>query len=543
MNEKLINYWLIPIWIYAIYFCIRLIIAEFRLYFSFGLVAVGITLGAVALFLLSSLMNRHIVGQFITVILCFIGSIVIFMFVILTQFQSFLLPFIALVYMDGFAVYILISAVRQIRQKSVTKWSDILQKARKRILASIIAILLLMCASSLLILQLGSPLSNQSKTIMISDNQAERYNLVVYFPDINAVNAQIAEIMHEANATISFNMNENFFLEGNPDGTTYGQKIALLNSHNVKVEIWPIFNQSGDRGHYPTYSNAKYWMQVYQLFHEWVTQNDLTVDYLMWDIEVNQDAPHMNIQNVLENASEPWQTLGSVAGLYNSVRDVNFEWDTILSHIQEVGRQARADGYRMLCTTFCVVRDVFDGDDDLQRKYGLPAWAAGTDAFELISMMAYRGCEWGGNPSSRSMIYENVRAEAIAWKGDLAICLGCINYTPYPNITSVVEDVRLALGAGLNEGPRRNPEDISIRLFQANSWIDGVGTWQTSGGNWVYGGPAHGVDNESTEGLRQLLLECRKGGQSTFLPTPTERWDAFVEILADVAWDLAKPIL
>ena len=91
-----------------------------------------------------------------------------------------------------------------------------------------------------------------------------------------------------------------------------------------------------------------------------------------------------------------------------------------------------------------------------------------------------------------------------------------------------MNDVYLVLAAGCD----------SVRLFQANSWIDGVGTFQGSGG-MVYGGSAHGVNG--TSGLLQLLEACRQGGTVTYTPSPSDHQGIFTSILDNILDDFAKP--
>jgi hypothetical protein len=156
---------------------------------------------------------------------------------------------------------------------------------------------------------------------------------------------------------------------------------------------------------------------------------------------------------------------------------------------------------------------------------GIPAWDS-KEAYEYISMMSYRGCEWGGDPGSSTWIYEHVKASAKTQTGKIAICLGCINYNPYPTIASVVNDVHLALSAGAH----------SVRLFQGASWIYGVSPDPIKN---VWGNIAHGLNNTETEGLLQLLKACRQGGNVAYTPGIEIDVNIFFNILIDIILDLS----
>lgn len=369
----------------------------------------------------------------------------------------------------------------------------------------------------LLVARVATP--GPTRSFTITPARAASYDLVVYFPRVTAVNETVCEIFASANATLSFPLSEDKFQAGDPAGEAAAQAVQQLNAHGIPVEIWPLFER--DEGHYPSIAEIDRWDDLYAHFHDWTVRHGLTVEYLLWDIETEGEGID---KTEFEAWPFPLDEIGKHAADARRIAEMEPTWTEALQTVRALGQQARADGHAMRTTTHTIIWDLFDGDADLQKQAGLPVWAAG-DAFEYVSMMAYRGCEWGGTPANSAMIYDVVRASALTQPGTIAVCLGCINYTPYPTIAPVVADVHLALAAGAD----------SIRLFQANSWIDGVGTWEGSGG-MVYGGGAHGI-----EGFRALLAACREGGTTTYQPTSRDQLTAFGSVLLDVLWDLAGP--
>jgi len=97
--------------------------------------------------------------------------------------------------------------------------------------------------------------------------------------------------------------------------------------------------------------------------------------------------------------------------------------------------------------------------------------------------------------------------------GPIAVCLGCINYIQYQNISAVKNDVMLALAAGAD----------AVRLFQGGSWVNG----------WI--GPAHGYS-----GLNDLLQACRTGGEASYTHTGTYDISFMGSAIGDIIIDFFK---
>ncbi|MHA1872166.1 MAG: hypothetical protein ACTSU2_13875 [Promethearchaeota archaeon] len=552
-----------PLFIILFWFNLRLIGITSRIWHSFMIGFIGVFFLLIVIYLALEYMYRFPLAQVAISILLIVLSLFLIIMFIFARAQAFRILFGLAIYEDTLAViqivYLLKKLIKQMKvagrgatredqinlaipRKNLKAFiisgikiigrdlkSELMEifrifKLKKRYLRSIKFNIFIVSLFLGIILAPKLVINDKPMVFSISDEQAESYNLVVYFPDYNQIDSQIVSIFKEVNATLSFPLTINRFFEGDMQGEIAANKVKLLNQNNVSVEIWPLFESNN--GSYPSISEIKDWPYLYNMFQEWIVRNNISVQYLLWDIESGgefADAPSFN------NLSPflKWLAYSSYEPLrVNSIKE---QWPNALEVIHNISDRARNDGHIMITTTFTLIQDVFDGDPDLQQFYGLPVWDAG-DAFTYISMMAYRGCEWGGEPQPSSMIYEFVHMSAISQPGTIAVCLGCINYTPYPEIKDVKQDVLLALAAGAN----------TVRLFQANSWINGVGTWQNSNGNWIYGGIAHGVDNSTTGGLKQLLEACRTGGSVEFTPNRNIRYSILNSILKDLTYNLMK---
>jgi len=527
-GQQLFILWLIPFLLSCVYYTFKLIEVSFKLWENMFVGSLGILLLFIMTSMLIFYLSQFILVRLVLVLIGLAASLVPITAFVATDGKAFLSLFVISLIVDGLGLMILILILKKllwrVRSEKTTRIFSFSLPKKHQLSRINGAILILICLFGISGGTMGSFLvkPEESHSFTISGERVENYDLVVYFPNYKEIDAQIINIFQEANATLSFPLYDADFGVDDENGEIAAEKVRLLNDNHVAVEIWPLFNY--DEGFYPSLSEIDRWDYLYERFHNWTVRNDLVVDYLLWDIEVAGE-----FQNLpdFENWSQPFRSIGQVANNALKLKQSEMIWEDALDEILGISKKSIQDGHLMRTTTHTIIWDVFDGDADIQKKSALPVWDA-ANAYSYISMMAYRGCEWGGTPAPPPLVYESVRASSISQDPPIAICLGCINYTPYPSIEDVVDDVYLALAAGAN----------SIRLFQANSWIDGVGEWEGSGG-MVYGGIAHGVDNMTTGGLRQLLLECRSPGEVRYSPGGSTRKSALYSIVEDISLDFA----
>jgi hypothetical protein len=352
----------------------------------------------------------------------------------------------------------------------------------------------------------------------ITDAQAMDYDLVLYYPDPQWINASVCQIAADHNVTLSFNVVQPDFAAAEPRSTIIANAVRVCNAYNVSVEVWPLF--AWDNGSYPSLSDADRIPGLYADFRAWAVRENINISYIMWDMEAGGEVDTCTNPAWVDNLGIFGYTGRSVYCLATA-RD---SWNAAVAIIKSVHQQAKTDGYIVRATTHAgMVYDMFDGDDSIQRNWRLPVWTTGE--YEYVSQMLYRGCDGPGNRSS-AFIYEGVRASALAVPGKTAVCLGCINYEPYPDIPSVVADVHLALAAGAD----------SVRLFQGCSWVFGTGEAPGVPDGVAWTNPPHYLS-----GLDALLAACRQGGNVTYYPEQNDRNEMIVSILLDVFQDFVFP--
>ncbi len=373
-------------------------------------------------------------------------------------------------------------------------------KIRHKQLVSLLLAVNLLLSGALIL----TPLLPKTHSFAISDAQAQEYDLVLYWGGQTQMNETLVDICADANATLSFNMVESMFAAGDPVGDHCASVVAYANTQGVKIEIWPLFLR--EDGLYPSYSDTYKMELLYEKFHSWTLSHSITVDYLLWDIETDPNKPYEGWAKDIPLLSD----LGNIIAPLLSVEERRNNWTETLQIWQELNQRAIGDGYTVRGTLMPLAFDLLDGDADFQLSQGLPGYEI-LEEYEYISQMIYRGCEWGG-ATTNEYVYQSVKAMSLALSPHhVAVCIGCINYLPYPDVESVTNDIYLALAAGAH----------SVRLFQGHSWVAG-GTY-----------PGHGYD-----GLEELLSAARSGGTGSYTRNYPYELSVLGQIYLDISLDL-----
>ncbi len=473
----------------------------------------GTCLGTWGLFLLAMLFIKYRAIQLVTVSITTALFVIVLLFFIGSQGIAFHVMLLVTGYTEAWDAFVLADIIKH---STRADWRVRRLERNEAIAAACIAGLV--CSPALLV---PSPYYTlpAGQEFTVTSEQGQAYDLLLYYPNPDHINASVCSILKSVNATISFNVVEPDFSPSNPRSTQIANAVRVCNQEGVEVEVWPLF--AWDDGAYPSLSEAPRFPALYGAFHDWTVRENITVEYLMWDMEAGFE------QASCAPAPAWVDAMGIFGYTGNSQRcavESAAEWDQAVGILQDVLHQSVVDGHRVRSTTHAgLVWDMFDGDDTLQRNWRLPVWV--NDDYQYVSQMLYRGCDGPGNATS-AFIYEGVRAAAAVQPEKVAVCLGCINYEPYPDTPSVVSDVHLALAAGAR----------SIRLFQGCSWVFGTGQAPGTDDGIPYTNPPHYLS-----GLEELLVASRQGGTVTFHPEARLHLQMFVDILIDVFGDFTIP--
>lgn len=253
---------------------VKLALSSFRL---FGLA--GLSLIGFGILLIFGLIGFFFVYNFS--IVKFIVGIVLGIWMIFTiligflhMFQYFHLFSLTGLWEGIFGVFLIRDSIHERKMKKSRKKTSFKTKQTK-IKAISLSVMFLLGA----ILFVSPFYSKKTYTFEVTDTQAQNYELVLYLPaTTEAVNA-----CRDANATLSFNMVQSLFNISNPTGMDYANIVDYANQEGVSIEIWPLFDSGGY--HYISARNTVHLWALYHDFHNWTEYHNITVDYVLWDIE------------------------------------------------------------------------------------------------------------------------------------------------------------------------------------------------------------------------------------------------------------------
>ncbi len=361
--------------------------------------------------------------------------------------------------------------------------------SKKKIISSLL--ITLVCVSGFTMTHAWRFDSRTELQFEISQEEMENKELVLYWVRQNLTNPQnFVDVLRDTNTVLALQGNPDLFQEIG-DFTALGAEAAnlvkLCNIAGVKVEVWPVPSQNNYCALSLRYVDCM--PEIYGFFKDWLSRNNITVDYYAFDIE--DYVPLEPFENSLTgrfiSPDNPlyWTFRGSFekAQKQQFLRTNRSNWDEIIGQQQALVDQIIADGMIPRGTIQPTAYDALDGDYKEFTKNFMQSYEI--TGYEYLSGMYYRSCEWGNNDEPYK-VYQAVRImDAVSPYEKTAVCIGCIAYPAYETDLSVANDVWVSVGAGAD----------SVRLFLGDSW--------------VYSAPteAEGIDD-----LRSMLELCREGG-------------------------------
>ena len=484
------------------YFLVKLIISSFRLFGLAGLSLIGVVLFTIFVFGLIFVFHDVPIIKLLLGIWFEIWMLFILLISGLNAFGYFYILLGTSISEGVFGIFLIRDAVKDWKSEERRKKISFKEKRTKIYAISLSAVFVI--GAGLIV----SPFySNKTYSLEVTDIQAQSYELVLYLPDtMEAVNA-----CRDANATLSFPMLQSWFNVSNPAGIERAILVEYANNQSVPIEIWPLFDSGGY--HYISERNTEHLWGLYDDFHNWTDYYNVTVDYLLWDIEDYVHGEDLYYEGWAKDIPV-LESIGNLSMYGVTLVDNLRNWDDVITEWKSMATLAASDGHIMRGTINPSVWDYADGDLDYSTLNHMPSFELIPD-FQYISSMIYTGCEWGmaAGGAESEYVYQSLTQLKRVNPGPLAVCLGCINYIQYTDIASVKNDVMLAVSAGAD----------AIRLFQGGSWVFG---WE---------GPAHGYP-----GLNDLLQACRTGGTGSF--THTGKFDMIFlgSTTADIIVDFFK---
>ena len=247
--------------------------------------------------------------------------------------------------------------------------------------------------------------------------------------------------------------------------------------------------------------------QYWTLFKSWLSLNNCSVNYVLWDIE--EGSSPSDIAGLI-----PWLPTTLVIGLAQRTRElpaIRAVFSQILSETLAMGAKTRITTYSPL-----------ENNEQLYNGligYLFPDLVA-NGSIQYISCMQYAN-RWGDvNPDQLiglERVYDTADQEREVDPNLVGIDIGNINGNGKTTIAEVINQYYLAIAGGAT----------SVRLFNGASWVDG---W-----NYTVVGPTWGIN-----GTRALFEACRQGGIGTF--TENQDWNTmeFGNVEAEIGLNLLK---
>ncbi len=486
-----------------LYFLIKLVYSSIRLFGLAGVSLIGIGIFSLVAVTLLFLFHNSSILKMVMGVINEIWMVLLILISIIHVFQYFYLLFSTSIWNGVFGVFLIRDAVKDWQEGSRNEKLDFKEK-RTKIIAIVLSSVVVFSA----FLTISPFFNNKTYTFEVSDTQAQNYELVLYLPATN----ETVDVCRDANATLSFNAVQDVFNGSNPSGAVLANVVKYANSQGVPIEIWPLFNRSSGF-HYISARNTEALWGLYNDVHNWTEYYNITLDYLLWDIEDWVYGEDMGYEGWAKNIPV-LNSLGNLS-MYGVILNDNLDaWDDIIAEWKAMAIQSQADGHIMRGTVNPSAYDYADGDLDFSTLNFMPSLEL-IPEFQYISSMYYTGCEWGlaWGGAGPELVYQNTKMMTKVNPGPIAVCLGCINYVQYQNISAVKNDVMLALAAGAN----------AVRLFQGGSWVYG----------WI--GPVHGYS-----GLNDLLQACRTGGEAHYTHTGTYDISFMGSTIGDIIIDFFK---
>nr|MDO8115007.1 hypothetical protein [Candidatus Sigynarchaeota archaeon] len=403
-----------------------------------------------------------------------------------------------------------LQATKAWRQRLKTWSSDHFSSRQYKTVASYTAILALFAGPGALLMT--APAWNcQTHEFTVTPQQAQQADLVMYYTSGFYTHHYVVDIAKEFNVTLTLGWNNGVGLLNTTNGTAGQEMVQFMkyaNEQGVPIEIFQTYQGY----HWEDFLAGQAGEGVWTLFKSWLVDNNVTVQYMLWDIEDGSRPSDIT-------GMDAFFPFVEIRGLAQRTREL----PAVRAQFERLVADAAAMGVKTRITTFGP-SDTFDGDDDTNRLGGLISYAIAdliaNESVDYVSTMAYTN-HWGDIPPEEmggyESVYENARMQRHLHPNHVGIDIGNINGAGETTIESVVDQVNLAIAGGAT----------SVRLFNGASWVNG---W-----SYVVEGPEWGYD-----GTRALFAAIRQGGTTRYTENTTYHVNTFQPLFLDCVLNIMK---
>jgi len=413
-----------------------------------------------------------------------------------------------------FGVYIvrqdMLGRLKQGRRERLAAWvSEHFSRRQYKTAASYVAILALFAGpGTLLMTSLYWNCQTMEFTVMPA--QAQQTDLVMYYTSGFATHHYVVDIARDFNVTLSLAWDPAYYYNSSPGTPGYDMVkfIEYANNELVPIEMFGTYNGF----HWEDLRAGPLNEEVWSHFKSWLATNNISVQYVLWDIEDYSRPSEVALL-------EAFFPLVEVRGLAQRIRelpDVRAQFERLVADTAAMGAKTRITTYGP--------GDAFDGDADMTLLGGFASYDLAdlieNGSIEYISTMAYTN-HWGDIPPAQlsgfESVYRNARQLRHLMPNAVGIDIGNINGAGMNSTGPVVEQVNLAIAAGAT----------CVRLFNGASWVNG---W-----DYTWDGPEWGES-----GTRALFTAIRQGGTARFTENTGLNVGDFQNVFLDCVLNIIK---
>ncbi|MBN2154182.1 MAG: hypothetical protein JW839_22195 [Candidatus Lokiarchaeota archaeon] len=414
----------------------------------------------------------------------------------------------------GFGAYIMrqdwLGRLQQNRRDRFMIWvSEHFSRRQYKTAASYMAILVLFAGPGTLLMT--APCWNcQSFEFTVTPEQAQRVDLVMYYTSGFATHHYVVDIARDFNVTLTLAWDPTYYYNSSAGTPGYDmvEFIEYANNQSVPIEMYSTYNGF----HWEDLRAGVLNEEVWSHFKSWLSTNNITVQYVLWDIEDSSRPSEIASMEYLF----PFLEVRGLAQRMRELPDVRAQFEKLVADTAAMGAKTRITTYGP--------GDVFDGDADITLLGGFASYdlvdLIESGSIEYVSTMAYTN-HWGDIPpeqlSGFESVYRHARQLRHVMPNAVGIDIGNINGAGMNSTRPVVEQVNLAIAGGAT----------SVRLFNGASWVNG---W-----DYVWNGPEWGEN-----GTRDLFTAIRQGGVARYTENAVLNHGDFQNVFLDCVLNLMK---
>jgi hypothetical protein len=216
------------------------------------------------------------------------------------------------------------------------------------------------------------------------------------------------------------------------------QIVQNCTASGLDVFIWFYYE---DHDMYPSWENIGYLNTFKVMYDEWVANYSLSIKGIIMDLEFDNSIATLS----------PYSFISYGKSLLHHKTETEKNWTETIQAYKAILNDWRSYGYEIGVVGMDItLRDMADGDPDLQQMFGLINNPPESEYWDRASFMLYRHCEYHQKPFSQDYVYNQAKFVNKYYSGNGVVALGCTWETSYDTTEKVLQDIALVKSAGIS---------------------------------------------------------------------------------------------